>query len=164
MTDIILARAREVVEKFPFPRPPKPAETTLFIAGHGTEKNENSRQAIEQHVEAIRARNLYAAIHGIFLEEEPRIAKCYELAQSKNVVVVPFFISNGLHVRQDIPVLLGEPERFVQQRLQQGQPTWRNPTERKGKRVWYTESVGTSPRMADIILERTTEMALWAAK
>src|SRR6266542_1434970 len=35
MTVVLLARAREIVEKFPFPRPPKPKETTLFIAGHG---------------------------------------------------------------------------------------------------------------------------------
>ena len=32
MTGVILARAREVVEKFPFPRLPKSKETTLFIA------------------------------------------------------------------------------------------------------------------------------------
>ena len=36
MTTVILARAKEVMEKFPFPRAPKPADTTLFIAGHGT--------------------------------------------------------------------------------------------------------------------------------
>jgi sirohydrochlorin cobaltochelatase len=159
MTEVILARAREVVEKFPFPRPPKPAETTLFIAGHGTEKNENSRVAIEQQVETIRRKNLYAAVHGIFLEEEPRISKCYEMAETKNVIIVPFFISNGLHVRQDIPVLLGEPERIVEQRMQNNQPSWRNPTERKSKRLWYSDPVGTSPRIADIILDRVHQAA-----
>ena len=164
MTDVILSRAREVVEKFPFPRPPKPAETTLFVAGHGTEKNENSRVAIEQQVEAIRSKYLYAAVHGIFLEEEPRVAACYELAQTKNIIVVPFFISNGLHVRQDIPVLLGEPERIVKQRLQKAQLTWRNPTERKTKRLWLSEPVGTSPHVSDIILQRARQAADWNAK
>ena len=38
MTDVLLARARAIVEQHPFPRAPKPAETALFIAGHGTEK------------------------------------------------------------------------------------------------------------------------------
>jgi sirohydrochlorin cobaltochelatase len=161
MTEIILSRAYEVVEKSPFPRPPKPGETTLFIAGHGTEKNENSRVAIDKQVEAIRGKNLYATVHSIFLEEEPRIAKCYELAQTKNVIVVPLFISNGLHVRQDIPLLLGEPEGLLKQRLQKGQPTWRNPTERKGKRLWYSECIGTHPRVTDVILERTREAAAW---
>jgi hypothetical protein len=47
--------------------------------------------------------------------------------------MVPFFISDGLHSYEDIPVMLGAPERVVRERLQQGQPTWRNPTERDGK-------------------------------
>src|SRR6266436_1043946 len=55
MTGVIFGRAREVVEKFPFPRLPRPKETTLFIAGHGTGNNENSRKAIERQVELIRA-------------------------------------------------------------------------------------------------------------
>ena len=61
------------MKQFPFPRAPQSRETTLFIAGHGTEKNENSRKAIERQVELIRAMNIYAAVHAIFLEESPRI-------------------------------------------------------------------------------------------
>ena len=114
MTKVILSRADEVVKKFPFPRAPKTSDTTLFIAGHGTEKNENSRKAIERQVELIRAQNIYADVHAIFLEEAPRIADCYSLAQTKNLVVVPFFISDGLHAQEDIPVLLGETKRIVE--------------------------------------------------
>ena len=159
MTEVLLARAREIVEKFPFPRAPKPAETTLFIAGHGTGNNENSRKAIEQQVELIRARNLYAQVHAVFMEEEPRIGDCYKLAQTKNMVMVPFFISDGLHSFEDIPVMLGAPKAVVQERLKLGQPTWRNPTEREGKRLWYAASVGSEPLMAEVILERVMEMA-----
>ena len=147
------------MKKFPFPRAPKNSDTTLFIAGHGTEKNENSRKAIERQVELIRAQKIYADVHAIFLEESPRIADCYSLAQTKNLVVVPFFISDGLHTQEDIPVLLGEAERIVKQRLAAGQPTWRNPTEKNGKFVWYSPAVGTEPRMADVILERVREAA-----
>ncbi|MFN7141588.1 MAG: CbiX/SirB N-terminal domain-containing protein, partial [Limisphaerales bacterium] len=117
MTEVLLARGREVVEKFPFPRLPKTSDTTLFIAGHGTGNNENSRKIIERQVELIRARNIYADVHPVFMEEEPRIGDCYELAKTKNIVMVPFFISDGLHSYEDIPVMLGEPERIVQQRF-----------------------------------------------
>jgi len=48
LAGVLLARARQVVGQFPFPRAPKPQDTTLFIAGHGTEQNENSRKAIER--------------------------------------------------------------------------------------------------------------------
>lgn len=159
MTEIILSRAREVIEKFPFPRAPKPKDIALFIAGHGTERNENSRKAIERQVELILAKNLYANVHAVFMEESPRISECYALAQTRNVVVVPFFISDGMHVQEDIPVLLGEPERIVKQRLDAGQPTWRNPTERTDKLVWYASAVGTEPGLADVILERVHEAA-----
>ena len=157
MTNVLLARAREVVAGFPFPRAPKPEATTLFIAGHGTERNENSRKVIEQQAELIRGREIYAAVHAVFLEEEPRLKNCYQIGVTKNFVVVPFFMSEGLHVQEDIPVLLGEPKRIVEQRLQKGQPAWRNPTERKDKLVWLSASVGSEPLIAEVILERVRE-------
>jgi sirohydrochlorin cobaltochelatase len=159
MTKVILSRAKEVVETFPFPRAPKNSETTLFIAGHGTEKNENSRKPIERQVELVRAQNVFADVRAIFLEESPRIADCYSLAQTKNLVVVPFFISDGLHTQEDIPVLLGAPSRIVKERLANGQPTWRNPTEKNGKLVWCSSAVGGEPGIADVILERVREAA-----
>ena len=159
MTKVILSLADGVVKKFPFPRAPKNSETTLFIAGHGTEKNENSRQPVDRQVELIRAQNIYADVHAIFLEEAPRISDCYSLAQTKNMVIVPFFISDGLHTREDIPVLLGEPKRTVEQRLAANQPVWRNPTEKNGKLVWYSSAVGAAPEMAEVILERVREAA-----
>jgi sirohydrochlorin cobaltochelatase len=159
MTNVILARAREVVEQQPFPRAPKSNDVALFVAGHGTERNENSRAAIEQQVEIIRRQKLYADVHAVFIEEEPRIGACYQMATARNIVLVPFFISDGMHTQEDIPVLLGEPKRLVDQRLEAGQPTWRNPTERNGKLLWYTPAVGTEPLIADVILERVREAA-----
>lgn len=159
MTGVILARAAGVVRQFPFPRAPRPAETTLLLAGHGTEKHAGSRQAIERQAEWLRARKLYADVQAVYLEEAPRIAGCTALARTKCCVVVPFFISDGLHVVEDIPVLLGEPERVVKARLEAGQPAWRNPTEVQGKLVWYATSVGTEPGLADVILERVREAA-----
>jgi len=158
MTGVLLARAREVVKEFPQSRAPQPAETTLFIAGHGTGRNENSRRPIERQVELIRARRLFADVHAVFMEETPGISECCTLAQTRDLVVVPFFISDGLHCTEDIPVLLGEPKRLVEERLRTGQATWHNPTERHGKRVWYAKAAGTDPGVADVILERVREV------
>jgi sirohydrochlorin cobaltochelatase len=163
MTSVLLARAREIVAQHPFPRPPA-AETALFIAGHGTGNNENSRKAIERQVALIRALNQYAEVHSVFMEEDPRVGACYTLANAKNIVMVPFFISDGLHSYEDIPVMLGVPERVVRDRLESGQPTWRNPTEKHGKRVWYSASIGSEPRLADVILERVREAAARAGR
>jgi len=157
MTQVLLARAAEVVSKFPFPRAPKPADLTLFIAGHGTERDENSRKNVDRQAGLIRSLNIYASVQTIFMDEEPRISGFSELCRTRNAVVVPFFISDGLHVIEDIPVLLGESERVVKERLAAGQPTWRNPTEKHGKLVWYSSSVGSEPHIADVILERVQE-------
>jgi sirohydrochlorin cobaltochelatase len=159
MTQVLLARAREVLEKHPFPRAPKTNEVALFIAGHGTGNNENSRKAIERQVELIRATNQYAEVHPVFMEEEPRIGDCYKMAAARNIIMVPFFISDGLHSFEDIPVMLGESKRVVAERLKLGQPTWRNPTERNGKRVWYSTSIGSEPSLAEVILERVRQAA-----
>jgi sirohydrochlorin cobaltochelatase len=159
MTEVLLARAKEIVAKHPFPRAPKPTETALFIAGHGTGQNEKSREAIERQVGLIQAKKQFAEVYSVFMEEEPRIGDCYAMAKSSNIVIVPFFISDGLHSHEDIPVMLGEPERLVKSRLAAGQPTWRNPTEKKGKLLWYAPSIGNEPHIADVILERVREAA-----
>jgi sirohydrochlorin cobaltochelatase len=157
ITEALLALAKGIVERHPFPSQPKPSDTTLFIAGHGTEKNEHSRVAIEQQAERIRAQCEYADVKAVFMEEEPLIEKCYELAVTKNIIMVPFFISDGLHSNEDIPVMLGETEKRVRNRLANGQPTWVNPTERRGKRLWYSASIGTEPFIVEVILERVRE-------
>ena len=159
MTDVILARAAGVVSQHPFPCVPKPADTALIVAGHGTERNRNSRKSVERQAALIRALKLYAEVHAVFLEEAPRLGEVYALATARNVVVVPCFMSDGPHVVTDIPVLLGELEVVVKARRQQGLPTWRNPTERRGRRVWYSSSVGPEPSLVEVILERVREAA-----
>ena len=37
------------------------------------------------------------------MEESPRIGDCYQMASVRNLVMVPFFISDGLHSFEDIP-------------------------------------------------------------
>jgi sirohydrochlorin cobaltochelatase len=162
MAGVLVARSQEVTRQFPFPRPPQPKVTTLFIAGHGTEQDKNSRRAIEHQARLVRNMSLYAQVHPVFLEEEPRIRDCWQMAQTTNIIVVPFFISDGMHVKKDIPLLLGEPPRVVEQRLQSGQPAWRNPTERNNKLLWYSSPVGTHLQVADIIFASVEEVASWS--
>ena len=138
---------------------PTPSECSLFIAGHGTSNNENSRRAIEDQVLLIRKRGLYRDVHPIFMEEDPRIADAYTLGETENLIVVPFFISDGLHSYEDIPVMLGASAEIVQERFRRGEPTWTNPTTLHGKRVWYGRSIGTAPMLADVVMDRVRESA-----
>lgn len=160
MTSAILARAQSVVVLNPGTLPaPAPTDCSLFIAGHGTGNNENSRKAIEAQVERVADLGIYRDVHAIFMEEEPRIEAVYELGRTDNLVVVPFFIADGLHSYEEIPVMLGAAPEWVQAQLARGQATWPNPSRHRGKRVWYGRSIGDEPQLVDVILERVRESA-----
>lgn len=94
-----------------------------------------------------------------------RTPRCptWTLVAARNLVLVPFFISDGLHT-EDIPAMLGERPETIRQRLAAGQPTWCIPTERRGKRSWCSGAVGTEPLMVEVILQRVAEGAAEAAR
>ena len=140
MTELLLQRARDVAPAVP------QTETSLLIVGHGTDLNENSAVAAKREVEAIRARGKYAAVLNVYMEEAPFVADWAKLTDTPNVVVVPFFISDGLHSYEDIPVLLGiEKTRDV---------FAGNPHRLHGRALYYAPSIGTDARFADVILEQ----------
>ena len=151
MTDLILRRAHEVAPEI------DPADTTLIITGHGTGLNQNSTKAIKDQVELIAASGAgYAAVLDAYMEEQPFIAEWDKLSETPNVIVVPFFISDGLHSYQDIPVLLGiEPE--VGPAASQREVFRHNPHHLRGKTLYYSSAIGTEPLLADVILDQVED-------
>lgn len=144
VTELLLARAREVA-------PDAPArETSLLIVGHGTDLNDNSAVAAKREADKIRAMNRYGAVLNVYMEEAPRVADWRTLTDTRHVVVVPFFISDGLHSYEDIPVLLGIEKGS-------GEVFRRNPYEIDGRSLYYASAVGTEPGFADIILAQVEE-------
>jgi len=80
------------------------------------------------------------------------------------VVAAPFEVAGVkleiTAVSENTTFMLGEPVEAVQSRFKSGQPTWRNPTEKNGKLVWYTSAIGSEPHIADVILARVHEARL----
>jgi sirohydrochlorin cobaltochelatase len=151
MTDLILKRAREVAPDI------APSETTLIITGHGTGLNQNSTKAIRDQVDLIAASNAgYAAVLDAYMEEQPFIAEWDQLSQTPNVVVVPFFISDGLHSFQDIPVMLGI-ESEVGAAASQREVFRHNPHHLRGKMLYYSSAIGTERLLADVILDQVVD-------
>ena len=160
MTEVLARRAIDVVRMNPAPHGvPDPSDLSVFIAGHGTGNSENSRRAIEDQVERLRSTGRFHDVHGVFMEEDPRIGDCYRLAGTRHIVQVPFFISDGLHSYEDIPVLLGAEASVVQQRLGAGMHPWVNPTFHDPHWVWYSRSIGDEAHLPEVILQRVREMA-----
>jgi len=149
MTELLLRRAETIARGVP------PAETTLFIVGHGTDLNDNSAVAAKREVERIRQQGGYAEVLNAYMEEEPLIAKWAELASQPNVVVVPFFISDGLHSYEDIPVLLGIAEASPGAASAHGREVFEgNPYHLRGRTLFYASAIGTEPLFADVILDQ----------
>lgn len=151
MTDLILRRAREVATGI------DPAATTLIITGHGTGLNQNSTKAIRDQVDLIAASGAgYAAVIDAYMEEPPFIAEWDKMSDTPNVVVVPFFISDGLHSYQDIPVLLGMEDE-VGAAASQREVFRHNPHHLRGKTLYYTSAIGTERLLADVILDQISD-------
>ncbi len=151
MTKLLLKRAAEVAPGVPR------EQTALIIVGHGTSLNDNSTRAIKDQVKLIReGGHGYAEVLDAYMEEAPFIAKWDELTTAPNVVVVPFFIADGLHSYQDIPVLLGihtEPTAAASQ----SEVFRHNPHDLRGRRLFYSSAIGTEPLMADVILDQVRD-------
>ena len=157
MTDLLLKRARDVAPDV------DPAETSLLIVAHGTDLNENSAVAAKREVEKIRSLGKYAAVLNVYMEESPLVSDWRKLAKTHNVIVVPFFISDGLHSYEDILVLLGI---VVAAGVDRGRPGSappataggeifrRNPYKIDDRSLFYAPSIGTDPGFADIIIEQ----------
>jgi sirohydrochlorin cobaltochelatase len=151
MTKLLLKRADEVAPGVPRD------QTSLVIVGHGTSLNENSRKAIEQQVALIRDGGYgFAEVVDAYMEEAPFVAKWLELTTAPHVVVVPFFIADGLHSYQDIPVLLGmesEPTAAASQ----NEVFRHNPHELHGRKLYYCNAIGTEPHLAEVILDQVND-------
>ncbi|PYK04733.1 MAG: cobalamin biosynthesis protein CbiX [Verrucomicrobia bacterium] len=166
VTKLLLKRAEEVAQDA------DPAETSLLIVAHGTDLNENSAVAAKREADKIRSLGKYAAVLNAYMEESPLVSDWQKLTRTTNVVVVPFFISDGLHSYEDIPVLLGitkegstrlrSPERpttrqAMTSRVARGEVFRRNPYKVDDRSLFYASSIGTDPGFADIIIEQAAK-------
>jgi sirohydrochlorin cobaltochelatase len=149
MTELLLRRAAQVAPGVP------PRETSVFIVGHGTDLNDNSAAAAKREVERIRERGIYAEVLNAYMDEEPLISRWHEHASQPNVIVVPFFISDGLHSYEDIPVLLGIAEKSRGAASANAKEVFRrNPYRLRGRTLYYASAIGTEPLFADVILDQ----------
>jgi sirohydrochlorin cobaltochelatase len=149
MTELLLKRARDIAPDV------DSAETSLLIVAHGTDLNENSAVAAKREAEKIRRLRKFAAVLNVYMEEPPLVSDWRKLTKTRNVVVVPFFISDGLHSYDDIPRLIGIAQgTSTTSGMVRGEIFRRNPCRVDGRSLFYAPSIGTDPGFADIIVEQ----------
>jgi sirohydrochlorin cobaltochelatase len=140
MTRHLLERAGEIAPGI------AEKETSLLIVAHGTSLNDNSAVAAKEQAEKIRALGRFAAVLNVYMEEAPLVSDWVNLTKTRNVVVVPFFISDGLHSYEDIPALLGIDK--VRQCGESSSYVLNN------RSLFYSTAIGTDSRFADVIIEQ----------
>jgi sirohydrochlorin cobaltochelatase len=151
VTELLMQRAREIAPGI------DPRAATLLIVAHGTDLNENSAIAAKREAQKIRSLGRYANVLNVYMEEPPLVCEWKKLTSTPNVVVVPFFISDGLHSYQDIPVLLGIADQRAgnARRAGRGEIFRNNPYKIGDRSLFYAAAIGTDIRFADIIVEQT---------
>jgi sirohydrochlorin cobaltochelatase len=150
MTELLLKRACDLAPGI------DPNETSLLIVAHGTDLNENSAAAAKREAEKIRALGKYAAVLNVYMEEPPLISDWRKLTKTPSVIVVPFFISDGLHSYEDIPALLGiaNGRTAITSSATRSEIFRHNPYKIDSRFLFYAPSIGTDPGFADIIIEQ----------
>lgn len=148
MTKLLLQRADEVAPGVPR------EETSLIIVGHGTNLNDNSTKAIQDQVSLIKGGGYgFAEVVDAYMEEAPLVSDWPAMTTTPNVVVVPFFIADGLHSFQDIPVLLGM-EKEPGKAFSEMEVFRQNPIHLHERNLYFSNAIGTEPLMAEVILDQ----------
>ena len=136
MAEVIAARATEVCGEW------APERTALVVLGHGTGRDRQSQQAIEQAAAALRGRGRFAEVQALYLDQAPRVDDWAALTRSPDVVIVPFFASEGWHTQDTIPHDLGLTGAVTEFPELPGGP----------RRVFYSRPVGTHPAVTRVIV------------
>jgi sirohydrochlorin cobaltochelatase len=133
----------------------RPADdVAIAIVGHGSSRSTTSRFSAISAGDALRATNHFAEVVNVFLDDEPEVASIFE-TWSSDVVVVPFMVSDGPHVRVDL----------VREMGLDSMPEFGEAVATRDKTVRFTEPVGASRQLMGALRSRIEEarVALGAA-
>lgn len=119
-------------------------EAALILVGHGSTENPDSSAPTHEHADAIRDLGIFGEVVCAFWKEEPGLREVYRMLDSRDVYVVPNFISEGYFTREVIPRELRLAGAV---------------SEVDGKLVRYCDPVGIHSSMTRLILHRAAETA-----
>jgi sirohydrochlorin cobaltochelatase len=111
----------------------------IALVGHGSEQGPQNKETVHRHADRIRDSGPFAEVRSYFIEEGPMATRIPQEFSTDTVVVVPVFIADGTHVREDIPEQIGVSGRHGTV---------------DGTDITCVGPVGTDPLVADIVHER----------
>jgi sirohydrochlorin cobaltochelatase len=123
----------------------KADEVGVVIVGHGTPRHDESQATTNHQADLLRQSGRFAQVHSVFLDEAPFIRNIYEATRSDTLVIVPYFIAQGMHTQQDIPAALGLSAPFYA------------PQTVRGRRVIYTPPIGLHNDLFRVVMRLAGE-------
>ena len=118
--------------------------SSLLVIGHGS-RSQDAVTVFEKIVDLMRSKSDYSHVKGAHMElAEPGVAPVVEDLVAlgvKDIVVVPYFLYEGMHYKNDIPEILEElSERFPAINFKLAKP------------------IGYEPLLVDVLLQRAAEV------
>ena len=113
---------------------------SLLVIGHGSRSPE-ATEIFSRIVSLVREKGGYDFVEGAHMSlTRPNIDEAVDILARKNVkeiVVMPYFLYNGVHIKHDIPEIIGEiASRYPDIEIRLAEP------------------IGFDPVMADLIIQR----------
>ncbi|MDP4209848.1 MAG: CbiX/SirB N-terminal domain-containing protein [Bacteroidota bacterium] len=119
-------------------------KVAVLIVGHGS-KSAAAVKDFEGIVECVRAKGEYETVLGAHMElASPSIQESVDALyaeQYREIIVVPYFLYEGNHIRFDIPEILQEIQKKYPDLI-----------------FKFARHIGVEPSMADILIRRAKEM------
>lgn len=135
------------------------SETTVLLIGHGTRRNPKSGQTTIDLKESLALRLVDTdpelRFEVAFLDQEPQLVATVRQLTTPNVIVIPFLISRGPHVTEDVPAAFGLPTGPGVEFPMLGSSGRKCPDQREG--IYLIDGpLATYPDMVDVVLEVAT--------
>ncbi len=118
----------------------------IMLVGHGS-RLKDGNLIYERIAEMVREKTDFEVEVG-YMKHGRSIKEAYENLVKKGVkkiVVVPLFLLPGLHVTEDIPIIL---------RLKEGEAEGEKIDPVEEVEIIYTEPIGADNRLAEIVVDR----------
>lgn len=120
------------------------ADATVLLVGHGTPRNNESTKEVLQRVHMLREELPHRDIRAAFIDDSPALSDVFNEVEG-HVIVVPWFIADGMHPTVDIPAALVLPKRNPGQ--------WFLDHDNSGRAVVLTPALGSIATFRRIVIQ-----------
>lgn len=114
------------------------AKTALVLAGHGSHISPNTAGLVWEQVDRLRALNIADEVTAAFWKEMPSFHMVFNSLEATDITVVPLFTAQGYFTQTVIPAEMGLTGTI---------------TERDGRTIRYTRTLGEHPYLFQVVEE-----------